>query len=201
VAGLNEALQSLEANLERALEDFRLPSYILGPDGAYRWINLAMSSLVGDVVGRKFVWSVAPEQAHLARGQFARKLIGDTSATDYDLTLIGRDGRRVPVRSCSVALHAEQTIVGVFGVAIPSLTAREIGADKVGWAPDLTARQHEVLRLLGEGSSTSEIASRLGVSDDTARNHIRGLLRGLDVHSRLEAVVTAYRRGLLKPFE
>jgi DNA-binding CsgD family transcriptional regulator len=61
----------------------------------------------------------------------------------------------------------------------------------------LTPRQAEVLQLLGEGLSTEAIASRLGVAVETARNHIRAVLRGLDVHSRLEAVVAGRERGLL----
>jgi DNA-binding NarL/FixJ family response regulator len=64
-------------------------------------------------------------------------------------------------------------------------------------APELTARQHEVLKLLGDGIGTGDIAMQLGVTDQTARNHINALLRELGVHSRLEAVVAAYRIGIL----
>jgi len=62
---------------------------------------------------------------------------------------------------------------------------------------ELTPRQAEVLRLLGEGLSTEAIADRLGIAVETARNHIRAVLRGLGVHSRLEAVVAGRERGLL----
>jgi DNA-binding CsgD family transcriptional regulator len=61
----------------------------------------------------------------------------------------------------------------------------------------LTPRQSEVLQLFGEGLSTDAIASRLGDAVHTARNHIRAVLRGLGVHSRLEAVVEGRERGLL----
>jgi two-component system nitrate/nitrite response regulator NarL len=62
---------------------------------------------------------------------------------------------------------------------------------------ELTPRQEEVLRLLGEGLSTEAIAGRLGIAVETSRNHIRAVLRGLNVHSRLEAVVAGRKRGLL----
>jgi DNA-binding NarL/FixJ family response regulator len=39
----------------------------------------------------------------------------------------------------------------------------------------------------------------MGVAYDTARNHIRGLLRALNVHSRLQAVARAHDLGLLPP--
>lgn len=64
--------------------------------------------------------------------------------------------------------------------------------------PRLTPRQVEVLRLLADGLSTVDIAERLFISEVTVRNHIENLLHKLEVHSRLEAVVLAYQRGLLK---
>jgi len=55
----------------------------------------------------------------------------------------------------------------------------------------LTQRQIEVLHLLEHGRSTEQIAQELQLSGTTVRNHIRGVLRALDVHSRLEAVAVA----------
>ena len=62
--------------------------------------------------------------------------------------------------------------------------------------PDLTPRQSEVLRLLEHGRTTDQIAERLHLSPETVRNHIRAVLRALDVHSRLEAVAVARRDHL-----
>jgi DNA-binding NarL/FixJ family response regulator len=59
----------------------------------------------------------------------------------------------------------------------------------------------EVLHFLAEGSSTEAIATGLGIAVETARNHVRSLLSRLGVHSRLEAVAEARRRGLLKSGE
>ena len=60
-------------------------------------------------------------------------------------------------------------------------------------SPDLTPRQTEVLGLLERGLSTEQIARELQLSVETVRNHIRAVLRGLGVHSRLEAVAVARR--------
>jgi DNA-binding CsgD family transcriptional regulator len=54
-----------------------------------------------------------------------------------------------------------------------------------------------VLSLLGEGVPPKQIAYRLGISVHTTRGYVKSLLRKLDSHSVLEAVVTAQRRGLL----
>ena len=61
----------------------------------------------------------------------------------------------------------------------------------------LTPRQLEVLHLLDHGLSTLQIAHRLGISIETVRNHIRAILRTLGVHSRLQAVTEARKRGLV----
>ena len=63
--------------------------------------------------------------------------------------------------------------------------------------PCLTNRENEVLQLLAAGQSTREIARTLFVSPSTVRNHVHNILAKLDVHSRLEAVTTALRFGLL----
>lgn len=64
-------------------------------------------------------------------------------------------------------------------------------------ADPLTARELEVLGLIAEGLANGEIATRLYVSLNTVRNHVSRILRKLDAHSKLEALVIADRRGLL----
>lgn len=62
----------------------------------------------------------------------------------------------------------------------------------------LTRRQIEILRLLGEGKTTDEIAAELQLSRTTVRNYIASLLAALGVHTRLQAVLAASRAGLLE---
>lgn len=69
--------------------------------------------------------------------------------------------------------------------------------DDIGPDPRLTPRELEALRLLARGFSTVEIASSLGVSRITARNHVTKVMDKLQVRTRLQAVVVASRRGLL----
>jgi len=61
----------------------------------------------------------------------------------------------------------------------------------------LTAREVEVLALLGHGASTREISERLVISLNTARNHVQRTIVKLGAHSRLEAVAIARRSGRL----
>ncbi|MBA2345725.1 MAG: GAF domain-containing protein [Rubrobacter sp.] len=74
---------------------------------------------------------------------------------------------------------------------------QEIRAVRSPDVPELTARQAEVLRLLGEGKGVGEIRKELFLSEATVRNHIRALLTALGAHSQLEAVAIARKKGLL----
>ncbi len=60
---------------------------------------------------------------------------------------------------------------------------------------DLTPREHEVLCALADGLSDKEIAQRLGIRPETARNHMVSILSKLGVESRLQALVFAIRHG------
>jgi DNA-binding NarL/FixJ family response regulator len=64
-------------------------------------------------------------------------------------------------------------------------------------AGGLTGREHDVLRLMGEGLDTRAITRRLGISVHTCRGYVKSVLAKLEVHSQLEAVAVATRRGLL----
>lgn len=62
---------------------------------------------------------------------------------------------------------------------------------------DLTERESEVLRMLALGSSNKAIAAELFLSVNTIRNYVQSILTKLDAHSKLEAVATAVREGIL----
>ena len=61
----------------------------------------------------------------------------------------------------------------------------------------VSEREREVLQLLADGSTVAEIATRLDLSTHTVRNHLRRAMKHLGVHTRLDAVVTAVRAGIL----
>ena len=63
---------------------------------------------------------------------------------------------------------------------------------------DLTAREREVLVLIAEGATNKEIAARLVVSENTARNHVSHILSKLGFSRRSEAAAYAVRKGLVR---
>jgi DNA-binding NarL/FixJ family response regulator len=65
--------------------------------------------------------------------------------------------------------------------------------------PDLlTAREREVLQLVGEGSSNKEISTRLGISVKTAENHRHNVMRKLQARNASDLTREAFRLGLIR---
>jgi DNA-binding NarL/FixJ family response regulator len=57
----------------------------------------------------------------------------------------------------------------------------------------LTPREHEVLRLVGEGQRNAEIARALFISENTVKTHISSLMRKLEIDDRLQLALHAVR--------
>jgi DNA-binding CsgD family transcriptional regulator len=152
-------------------------------------LNPAARKLVGDVRGRQLTSVVAPEETRRAQEIFTRNLIGPPAGSDNKVVVIGADGRRVSIELSAVPLRNGGRVIGVFG----QVSHVEEDEPPPPPHPHLTPRQSEVLRLLEHGHSTEQIARELQLSKQTVRNHVRRLLRTLDVHSRLEAVAVARR--------
>lgn len=183
----------IPGDVQRALMDVNVPSYVIDRFGIIRWINPAAERLVGDVRGRQQSSVVAPEQKREAKESFTRKLLGTEKSTDAKVVVIGPDGERIQVEISAVPLYDGARIVGVFGI-IPQ---RE-SVPAPNPHPHLTPRQNEVLHLLAHGRSTDQIAEELCLSKDTVRNHVRRMLNALGAHSRIEAIAVAHREGLLR---
>jgi DNA-binding NarL/FixJ family response regulator len=66
-------------------------------------------------------------------------------------------------------------------------------------ADPLTARERQVLQMIGEGNSTKDVARVLGISVKTAESHRARLMRKLDIHETASLVRYAIRHGLIQP--
>jgi diguanylate cyclase (GGDEF)-like protein/PAS domain S-box-containing protein len=82
----------------------------------------------------------------------------------------------------------------------PRMLGRLTGTDgyAAGYSGEpLTHRETAVLLFLADGLSSQEISERLFISINTLRNHIQNIISKLGAHSKLEAVSTAIREGLI----
>jgi DNA-binding NarL/FixJ family response regulator len=130
------------------------------------------------------------------RVEFAKKVLRTTRTTDIETVLLRPSGERLPVEIHCVAIEGGEEVVGVLGIVDVDVDAAS--KDPPVYARnELTPRQLDVLRALARGASTAQIAAADNVSRETVRNHVRGVLRGLRVHSRIAAVAEARRRGLV----
>jgi DNA-binding NarL/FixJ family response regulator len=97
----------------------------------------------------------------------------------------------------------EMLVNGTTLAAILSRVGRAPSDDR-GRAMDathLTAREWDVLDLMGQGFDPQSIAARLAISIHTCRGYQKSIFAKLDAHSQLEAVVVAVRRGLMAGLE
>lgn len=78
---------------------------------------------------------------------------------------------------------------------LPADVERILASRSTGEA--LTSREVEVLELVGQGLSNKDIASALSIAQETAKVHVKNILRKLGVADRTAAVTTALKRGIL----
>ena len=61
----------------------------------------------------------------------------------------------------------------------------------------LTPREEEILQLIADGRSTTEVADELYISQKTVKNHLAAIYQKLDARDRTQAVVRAVRMGII----
>jgi DNA-binding CsgD family transcriptional regulator len=187
---LARVLRELEGPLLDALCDIPAAIWIADRLGRMRWLNVAAAALVGARHGAHFSRFIAEDGIADARETFARKIHGRLESTVQRLTLISAAGP-VSAELISVPLRDGGHVVGVIALVRALDEGRDAQPRRT--QPRLTPRQHQVLEHLANGRSTSEIAQAMQITEETVRNHVRYLLAELGVHTRLEAVVAAFR--------
>ncbi len=115
------------------------------------------------------------------------------SAYEYGRTMLGGEehARGEQLLAEAVQIASE--------VGMPALAARAHALVDTPSAPapdGLSQRELDVLRLVARGLSNREIGAELFISEHTAANHVRSILRKSGAANRTEATAYAYRRGL-----
>ncbi len=174
-----------------------VPASLHDVEGRFLHMNATAERSAGftmtDMRGLRFTDPLPPEARESVEAHFGRAVRGEP--TDFETVFIDGSGAPRSVRAQHLPLFEDDEVVGVLILAWDvRQPPRTIPLDP---PPELTPRQREILELIASGRSTAEIAKELTLSTETVRNHLRGLLRELDAHTRVEAIATAQRLGLL----
>ena len=98
-------------------------------------------------------------------------------------------------------VRAIRTVHGGEALLHPAVVAKlmeEVAAERPDGAPQLTAREREVLTLLARGRANKLIALDLGVSEKTVKAHVSNILGKLGLHDRTQAALYAVREGIVE---
>ncbi|HEU0253760.1 MAG TPA: PAS domain S-box protein [Pyrinomonadaceae bacterium] len=125
------ALRESEERYRELFENARDAIYVHDLEGNYISINRAAERLSGfkrdEIIGHNFIEFVAPDHIRHVRENFCSKL-AKKGETTYEVDVIAKDGRRVPVEVSSRAIYENGILVGVQGMA-RDITERKIAQD------------------------------------------------------------------------
>ncbi|MEU4722371.1 response regulator transcription factor [Nonomuraea dietziae] len=107
-------------------------------------------------------------------------------------------------------IEAVRTVAAGGGLLDPAVTLRVIAAfaaqpdpsqvtSRAAELESLTSRETDVLKLLAQGLTNTQIATRLYLGEATVKTHLSRILMKLNVTTRVQAVVFAYESGLVRP--
>jgi PAS domain S-box-containing protein len=168
-------------------------------DGRFVHMNAAAERASGfsnaQLLGHHFTYLLRPEARENVETQY-RRAVEHGEPADFVTVFVDAGGHPRGVRAQHLPLQDGDAIVGVL---ILAFEVRRPPSETVHLTPDprVTPRQREILALIAAGLSTAEVARELTLSPETVRNHLRNAFRELRAHTRLEAIATAQRLGLL----
>jgi DNA-binding NarL/FixJ family response regulator len=125
----------------------------------------------------------------------------------YDALRAGASGFLLKDVTAEWLFDAVRVVAGGDALLAPGITRRLISefahlrpvATRQAELSSLTKRENEVLLLVAEGLSNTEIAARLVVTEETVKTHVSRVLSKLGLRDRTQAVIAAYESGLVVP--
>ncbi|TQM79773.1 LuxR family two component transcriptional regulator [Saccharothrix saharensis] len=130
-----------------------------------------------------------PEYVYTALGEGASGFLVKDTPPDRIISAV----RTIHAGDILVAPHITHRLIETYA---QHHRATAVGAPQLA---ALTARETEVLRLVGNGLTNGQIAQRLVLSEATVKTHVKRTMGKLGLSSRAQAVVVAYETGLIVP--
>jgi DNA-binding NarL/FixJ family response regulator len=127
----------------------------------------------------------------------------------YEALRVGASGFVLKDATTAELIHAVKVVAAGDALLAPSVTRRLIadftrrpsaaGTPSPAALNVLTSRETEVLKLVAQGMSNTQISDTLYIAGETTRTHIKRVLAKLGLRDRAQAVVVAYESGLVTP--
>ncbi|WP_275006411.1 response regulator [Promicromonospora iranensis] len=123
----------------------------------------------------------------------------------YEALRAGASGFLLKDAPAAQLLTGIRTVASGAALLAPEVTRQLVGryaarirpTESAAGDTELTRRELEVLRLIADGQSNGEIAATLVISQETVKTYVSRLLAKLGLRDRVQAVVYAYRNGLV----
>jgi PAS domain S-box-containing protein len=192
------ALRESEERYRELFENAKDAIYVHDLQGTYLSINRAAEKLSGysreEIIGHNFKEFVAPEHVRYVRDSFWRKLAlkGETT---YEVDVIAKDGRRVPIEVSSRAIYENGVLVGVQGMA-RDITERKAAQDALQMFSRqlIEAQEDERRRIARElHDQIGQILTAVKMNLHTVQQFTQGSEAGPYVKDNIEAVDEALR--------
>jgi DNA-binding NarL/FixJ family response regulator len=103
------------------------------------------------------------------------------------------------IRAVRAVAHGDSYLDPAVTSRVLSTYRRAAGERRADTVAELTARERDVLSLIGQGQSNAEIADQLCISEVTVKSHIGRIFLKLDLRDRAAAIVYAYDHGIVTP--
>jgi DNA-binding NarL/FixJ family response regulator len=102
----------------------------------------------------------------------------------------------IPKSTATDVMEVALKLVAAGGIYVPHEALVQSAGRAAGRDLSLTERQIDVLKRVVQGEGNRDIAKRLGIAENTVKQHVRAIFHGLGVTTRTEAMIAAARRGL-----
>jgi PAS domain S-box-containing protein len=198
-----QALQESELRFRTAFEHAPIGMALVAVDGGWLKVNEPFCAFLGysEDELRRTTWQALthPDDLRADLASVRDTLTGRVDGYTMEKRYLRKDGRTVAGRLNVALVRSPKGEPRYFISQLQDLTPVRAAAPAARLAEcGLTQRQHEVLQLLADGRSTSEIAEALHISKTTVRNHIAHVLTVLGVHTRIQAITAGNRLGLIR---
>ncbi|HWF88211.1 MAG TPA: PAS domain S-box protein [Pyrinomonadaceae bacterium] len=192
------ALRESEERYRELFENAKDAIYVHDLEGTYLSINRAAEKLSGysreEIIGHNFKEFVAPEHARYVRDSFWKKL-AQKGETTYEVEVIAKDGRRVPIEISSRAIYENGALVGVQGMA-RDVTERKLAQDALQtFSRQLIEAQEEERRRIARElhDQIGQILTAVKMNLHAVQQFCQGSEAGSYVKDNIEAVDEALR--------